>query len=62
MKNSTTIKRDTNYSFIKTIKNDSGKEMSFKLEKGSTDYSNACIKFHSKNTSIEIGNEINLNY
>lgn len=54
----TTIKRDTNYSFIKTITNDNGQKFERKLEKGTTDYNNACHTFHMKNVAIEIGNEI----
>lgn len=58
MKNSeTTIKRDTNYSFVEITKKD-GKEFLRKLENGNVDYSNACMLFHSNNVSIEIGNEI----
>ena len=58
MKNLTTIKRDTNYSFIKIITNQNGEDFKRKLEKGSVDYSNACMMFHSKNTSLEVGNKI----
>lgn len=55
----TSIKRDTNYSFIKTLIRPDGKTLSRKLEVGNVDYSNACSLFHRKNTAIEIGNEIN---
>lgn len=54
----TTIKRDTNYSFIKTTTNNEGKEFSRKLEKGSVDYSNACMQFHKYNVEIVIGNTV----
>jgi hypothetical protein len=56
MKNS--IKRDTNYSFIKTTTREDGEKFSRKLEKGGVDYSNACVMFHSKGVSIDLGNEI----
>ena len=55
----TQLLRDTNYSFLKTTTNGEGKEFSRKLEKGSTDYSNACMTFHANKTTIEIGNSVN---
>lgn len=54
----TTILKDTNYSFIKTTTNSEGKEFQRKLEKGSVDYSNACLQFHKYNVSLEIGNSV----
>lgn len=54
----TTILRDTNYSFVKTTTNESGESFSRKLEKGSVDYSNACLSFHRKEVAIEIGNTV----
>lgn len=54
----TTITKDTNYSFIKTTTNNEGKDFSRKLEKGSVDYSNACMQFHKYNVSLEIGNSV----
>jgi hypothetical protein len=59
MKNLTTIKRDTNYSFIKVVTNENGETFERKLEKGKVDYSNACMMFHSKKVSLEVGNQIN---
>jgi len=53
-----TIIRDTNYSFIKTTTTESGDSFSRKLEKGSPEYSNACMAFHRKNISLEKGNSI----
>jgi hypothetical protein len=54
----TKITRDTNYSFIKTITNESGAEFSRKLEKGNVDYSNACMLFHSEKVELLVGNSI----
>jgi len=58
MKNNTIIIRDTDYSFLQTITKENGSELSRKLEKGSTEYLNACMSFHMKNTPIVIGNKI----
>ena len=54
----TEIKRDTNYSFIKTTTNENGEVNQRKLQKGSVDYSNACMLFHSKKVALEVGNSI----
>jgi hypothetical protein len=54
----TTITRDTNTSFFKVITNASGAEFSRKLEKGTSEYSNACADFHKNNVEIAIGNSI----
>lgn len=50
--------RDTNYSFLKTIVNEQGASFTRKLEKGSTEYSNACAVFHKEGVSIEVGNTV----
>jgi hypothetical protein len=54
----TIITRDTESSFIKTTINEAGEKFSRKLEKGKVDYSNACMMFHSKKVSLEVGNKI----
>lgn len=43
---------------MKTTTNSEGNEFSRKLEKGSVDYSNACMQFHKYNVAIEIGNSV----
>jgi len=55
----TTITRDTNTSFVKVITNEVGAEFSRKIEKVTTEYSNACLLFHKNNIEIVIGNKIN---
>jgi hypothetical protein len=54
----TTILRDTNYSFVEIIGNEQGKQFSRKLEKGGTEYSNACLAFHKANIELKIGKKI----
>lgn len=54
----TSILRDTMTSFIETSTNHKGDEFSRKLEKGSADYSNACLKFHMNDVSLEVGNKV----
>ena len=56
--NQTTITRDTNYSFLKTITKEDGTSFTCKLENGTTDYSNAAMNFHMKGISLEIGNTL----
>ena len=43
--------------YLNTI-NEAGEKFSRKLEKGKVDYSNACMMFHSKKVSLEVGNKI----
>jgi len=57
----TIIKRDTDYSFMKTTTNEEGEEFSRKLEKGSVDYSNACVRFHAHSVEIKKGNSVTVN-
>lgn len=54
----TSILRDTNYSFVETSTKENGESFSRKLEKGSTEYGNACMIFHQKGVAIEIGNSV----
>ena len=54
----TTLTRNTNTSFIKTVTNSKGEEFSRVVEKGNIDYSNACMQFHKYNVAIEIGNSV----
>ena len=54
----TQILKDTDYSFIKTITNKEGREFDRKLEKGTSEYSNACSLFHQKGVEIKKGNKI----
>lgn len=56
-----TITRDTETSFFKSITNESGATFERKLEKGTTEYQNACASFHKNNVEIFIGNKIELN-
>jgi len=56
MQTTTTITRDSETSFIKTLTNENGGQFSRKLEKGNVDYSNACLDFHTAGVKIEIGN------
>lgn len=53
----TTILRDTNYSFLETTIKD-GRSFNRKLEKGSTEYTNACIAFHQEGTALKVGNKV----
>lgn len=58
MTTTTTITRDTNYSFVKEIVKENGESFSRKLEEGSTEYANACLDFHMANIAIVKGNKI----
>ena len=58
MKTTTTITRDTNYSFLETITKEDGTSFTRKLEKGATEYSNAAMNFHMKGIALEIGNSL----
>ena len=58
MNTTTTITRDTNYSFLKTTTKEDGTSFSRKLEQGTTDYSNAAMNFHMKGIALEIGNSL----
>lgn len=58
MKTQTTIIRDTNYSFVSNTTREDGKVFSRKIEKGSTEYGNACHNFHMAKVEIKIGNQI----
>lgn len=59
MKNTTTtITRDTEYSFLKEIVKENGESFYRKLEKGSTEYANACLDFQMANIAIVKGNKI----
>jgi len=55
----TTITRDTNTSFFKVVTSESGNEFSIKIQKGSTEYVNACALFNKNNVEIVIGNKVN---
>jgi hypothetical protein len=57
--NKVTYIRDTQWSFIKTTTNENGEQFSRKIQKGTTDYSNACNAFHNAGVSIETGNSVN---
>ena len=54
----TAIVRDTDYSFMKISKKGTGEDLYRKLQKGSTDYKNACSLFHINNVEIKKGNKI----
>lgn len=56
----TTITRNTEYSFLKTITKENGSGFIRSLEKGSIDYSNACMLFHIAKVEIVKGNSITL--
>ena len=58
MKTQTTIIRDTNSSFVSNTVREDGKTFSRKIEKGSTEYGNACQNFHMAKVEIKIGNQI----
>ena len=58
MKTTTTIKRDTDYSFIEMSVKEDGQSFSRKLEKGSSEYANACLDFQMANVAIVKGNKI----
>jgi len=55
-----TYTRDTNYSFLKTSKNQEGESFTRKIEKGNVDYSNTCKHFNTRGVSIEIGNSVTI--
>lgn len=58
MKTTTITTRDTEYSFIQTFIKPDGSFFSRKIEKGTVDYSNACLLFHMNDVAILIGNKV----
>jgi len=54
----TAILRDTDYSFLEISQNGTDEILHRKLEKGSTDYKNACSLFHRNNVDIKKGNSL----
>lgn len=53
-----TLIRDTDSSFLEITKRDDGKEISRKLEKGQTEYGNACRTFHMSDVPLVRHNAI----
>ena len=58
MKTTTIIIRDTDYSFIKKVTKEGGEIFERKLEKGTPEYSNACLLFNMKNVALVKGNQV----
>jgi hypothetical protein len=54
----TAIVRDTDYSFMEVSKKGTGEDLYRKIQKCSTDYTNACSLFHKNNIEIKKGNKI----
>ena len=55
----TQIIRDTDYSFLRTTTRKDGSSFTRKIEKGSSEYANACILFRQRGAEIAIKSEIN---
>ena len=54
----TVIVRDSDYSFMEISKKGTGEIIRRKLEKGSSDYTNACSLFYKNNVEVKKGNKI----
>ena len=54
----TVIIRDTDYSFMEISKNGTDEILNRKIEKGSSDYTNACSLFYKNNVEVKKGNKI----